>query len=165
MKNRGPAAIIALTIVTIGIYGIYWMVSTKNEMNRLGAKIPTAWLIIIPFVNIWWLWKYSEGVEKVTNAKMSGVMAFVLLWLISIIGMVIVQLEFNKLGQGATASAGATDTPSPAPADNGPAPDNSFGGAPDSTSSTPSSTETASASPSDSSSDDSTTTPPATPVV
>lgn len=155
MKNRSPAAIIGLTIITLGIYTIYWSVSTKNEMNRLGAQIPTAWLIIVPFVNIWWLWKYSEGVEKVTNAKMSGVMAFVLLWLISIIGMVIVQLEFNKLGEGATATNAAPATP---PA--GPAPDNSFGG--------PASTDpaetTASATPTDST-PPTNPTPPTTPVV
>lgn len=114
MKNRGVAAVIALSIVTFGIYAIVWEVKTKNEMNSLGNQIPTAWLIIVPFVSIWWLWKYSEGVENVTKGKMSTIMAFILLFVLSIIGMAIIQNEFNKLAAG--------------PAQAGPAPDNSFGG-------------------------------------
>lgn len=106
MKNRSPIAVFLLTIVTLGIYGIVWYVKTKGEMNKQGAEIPTAWLIIIPLVNIWWLWKYSEGVEKITGGKTSGVLSFVLLWLLGSIGMAIVQSEFNsKSGpQDATAA-------------------------------------------------------------
>jgi hypothetical protein len=41
-------------------------------MNARGASIPTAWLWIIPFVNLYWWWRYSEGVEKVTGGASSG---------------------------------------------------------------------------------------------
>ncbi|GAI30384.1 unnamed protein product, partial [marine sediment metagenome] len=44
-------------------------------MNAKGAQIPTAWLIIIPFVNIWWYWKFCEGVELVTNKGMGVAVA------------------------------------------------------------------------------------------
>jgi hypothetical protein len=104
MKHRNPFAVVVFSIITFGIYALVWQVKTKGEMNKLGAQIPTAWLIIIPFVNIWWLWKYSEGVGKVTNEKLSAVMSFVLLFLLSIIGMAIVQNEFNKLGTAPVAS-------------------------------------------------------------
>lgn len=104
MKKRNPLAVVLLTIITFGIYGIVWEVKTKLEMNKLGAEIPTAWLIIIPIVNIWWLWKYSEGVEKVTNGKTSGVLAFVLLFLLGVIGMAIVQYEFNGISETAPAA-------------------------------------------------------------
>lgn len=106
MKNRSPAAVFFLPLITFGIYGLVWEVKTKNEMNKLGADIPTAWLIIIPLVNIWWLWKYSEGVGKVTKDQLSAVIAFLLLFLLGIIGMAIVQNEFNKVG---AQSAGAAD--------------------------------------------------------
>ncbi len=99
MKNRNPLAVFFLPFVTFGIYSLYWAVKTKGEMNQRGATIPTAWLIIVPFVNIWWLWKYSEGVEKVTDGKLSGVLAFILLWLLGSIGAAIVQDSFNKVGQ------------------------------------------------------------------
>lgn len=96
MKKRNPIAVALLTLVTLGFYGIYWSVVTKGEMNKLGAEIPTAWLMIVPLVNIWWLWKYSEGVEKVTGGKLSGVLAFILLWVLGFVGSAIVQDSFNN---------------------------------------------------------------------
>jgi hypothetical protein len=70
MKPRNPALVIIFSIVTLGIYALYWFVKTKREMNSIGVSIPTAWLIIIPFVNIYWLWKYCDGVEVVTKEKL-----------------------------------------------------------------------------------------------
>ena len=120
MKNRNPLLVILLPLVTFGIYMLYWFVKTKGEMNKLGASIPTAWLIIVPFVNIWWMWKYSEGADKVTNGQMSAVLAFVLLFLIGPIGAGIIQLEFNKLGVEApvvadSAAAAAPEVSADAP--------------------------------------------------
>lgn len=97
MKKRNLFAVFILPFVTFGIYGIVWVVKTKNEMNRLGANIPTAWLIIIPLVNIYWMWKYCEGVEQVTGGKLSGIMAFVLEMFLGVIANVIIQSEFNKI--------------------------------------------------------------------
>lgn len=31
---------IGLTIITFGIYVIYWIIKTKNELNKNGADIP-----------------------------------------------------------------------------------------------------------------------------
>ncbi len=84
-------------LVTLGIYQIYWEVVTKIEMTKKGADIPTSWLIIIPIVNLWWAYKYCTGVEKVTNGKMSGVLALVLYFCLSIIGLAIIQDAFNKV--------------------------------------------------------------------
>ena len=106
MKNRSPVAVLLLPFITFGIYCLYWAVVTKGEMNKLGATIPTAWLIIVPFVNIWWMWKYSEGVEQVTGEKMSTVLAFILQFLLGFIGQAIIQDSFNKVG-------GNTETPVP----------------------------------------------------
>ena len=112
MKNRNPFAVIVFSIITFGIYAIVWEVKTKNEMNRKGAQIPTAWLLIVPFVNIWWLWKYSEGVEKVTDNNLSTVLSFILLFLLGFIGMAIVQNEFNKISPAAQPVKPATAAPS-----------------------------------------------------
>lgn len=98
MKHRSPVAVLLLPLITLGIYGLYWEVMTKIEMNNQGANIPTAWLIIVPLVNIWWLWKYSEGVEQITKQKMSGVLAFILIFLLGFIGAAIIQDAFNKIG-------------------------------------------------------------------
>ena len=100
MTRRSVLAVILLSFFTFGIYGLVWMVMTKNEMNRRGADIPTAWLLLIPLVNIWWMWKYSEGVEVATERQMSGVVAFLLLWLLGLIGVAILQSQYNRVAEG-----------------------------------------------------------------
>ncbi|MCU0607983.1 MAG: DUF4234 domain-containing protein [Candidatus Edwardsbacteria bacterium] len=96
MTKRNPIAVALLPFITFGIYSLVWMVKTKHEMVAKGADIPTCWLIIIPLVNLWWMWKYSEGVEKVTGGKTSGVLAFILLFFLGCIGAAIIQDSFNK---------------------------------------------------------------------
>lgn len=97
MKQRSVAAVLLLPFITFGIYSIYWMVKTKGEMNNMGQSIPTAWLIIVPIANIWWYWKYSEAVGNITNEKISGVLAFILLLLLGFIGQAIIQDSFNSI--------------------------------------------------------------------
>ena len=99
MTRRSSVLVILLTLLTFGLYGLYWMVSTKNEMNRQGAQIPTAWLMIIPLVSIYWIWKYCEGVEQVSDRQMSGVVAFLLLFFLGAIGIAILQTQYNKIPQ------------------------------------------------------------------
>lgn len=108
MKKRNPFAVFIFGFITFGVYSLYWTVVTKGEMNERGANIPTAFLLIVPFVNIWWLWKWSEGVELVTNKKMSNVIAFLVEILLGPIGDAVVQDSFNSTV--ATSSVG-----SPAP--------------------------------------------------
>ncbi len=97
MTKRGPISIFFLTIITFGIYLIVWRIKTKREMNMLGCTIPTSWLMIVPIANIWWLWEYSAGVEKVTKGAYSQAVAFLLLFIIPVIGDSIMQDAFNKV--------------------------------------------------------------------
>lgn len=97
MTKRNPFLVFLLPLITCGIYAIVWYVTTKGEMNKRGATIPTAWLLIIPFVNLYWLWCFAKGVEKTTNGGMSGVATFFLCWLLGPIGMAIAQSSLNKV--------------------------------------------------------------------
>jgi hypothetical protein len=97
MQQRSPALVFFLSLITFGIYGLVWHVKTKNELNRLGAHIPSAWLLIVPLANLYWVWKYCEGVEQVSNGQISAVLALILLLLLSIVGLAIMQSEYNKL--------------------------------------------------------------------
>ncbi len=97
MKTRSVAAVVILSIVTFGIYCIVWFVKTKNEMNKVGANIPTAWWLLVPIGNIWWQWKYCEGVEQVTRGKLGTAVGFLLLLLLSIIGIAVVQVSLNDV--------------------------------------------------------------------
>ena len=97
MTKRSVASVIILTLVTLGIYGLVWMVKTKGEMNQAGANIPTAWMLLIPFIGpIIWQWKFAGGVEHVTGGKFSQAISFILMFVLGIIGMAIIQSELNK---------------------------------------------------------------------
>lgn len=98
---------VLFSIVSFGIYAIVWQVQVKGELNKSGAEIPTAWWMLVPIANIWWLWKYSEGVEKVLKGKYSAAIAFLLLFLTSIVGQAILQIEFNKIATDKQESAQA----------------------------------------------------------
>ncbi len=96
MKNRSPIGLFFLATF-IPFYAIYWLVTSGREMRALGADVPTAWLLLIPFVSIWWLYKYGAAVEHVTNGKTSAILAFLVMWLLGSVGYAIVQDAFNKV--------------------------------------------------------------------
>ena len=60
IKKRSVALVLILSIVTFGIYAIYWLYATKEEMNDLGAEIPTFILAFIPILNFYFTWKYDK---------------------------------------------------------------------------------------------------------
>jgi len=97
MEKRDPILVFVFSIITFGIYYIWWLWKTKHEMVDKGADIPTTWLIIIPLADIWWIWKYSQGVEKITSGKCTGVIAFILLFLLGPIGAAILQNYYNEV--------------------------------------------------------------------
>jgi hypothetical protein len=95
MTKRSVIAVVLLTVLTCGIYGLYWLLRTKDEMVARGAEIPTGWLLIIPLAHFYWQWRWAEGVERVTRGRMSAVIAFVMT-LLGPIGMALVQATFNE---------------------------------------------------------------------
>ena len=98
MKHRSPAAVLLLPIITFGIHSLYWIVSTKTEINELVAeKVPTAWLLIVPIANFYFLWKYAAGASAVTKGAQSQGLIFVLMLLLGPIGYAIVQSYYNKV--------------------------------------------------------------------
>jgi hypothetical protein len=96
MKRVDPILLVFLSIITFGIYALVWYVSTKHQANALGAKIPTCWLIILPIIDFYWMWKFCEGIEYVTNKKVEGVISFLAIMFLSVIGMAIVQNGINN---------------------------------------------------------------------
>ncbi len=100
MPERSVAFVIVVGLITCGIYSLIWFVKTKREMVAMGADIPTAWLLIVPFANIYWMWKWSGGVELVTEplprGRMTQPIAFLLILVLDIIGIAIIQDAFNK---------------------------------------------------------------------
>ncbi|MEA3329616.1 MAG: DUF4234 domain-containing protein [Nanoarchaeota archaeon] len=99
VKHRNIFLVYLFGFITLGIYSIYWMVSTKNEINSLGAQIPTGWLVIIPIANIFWLYKYCEGFSMYVKKDDKTLLWFLLYIFIGIIMPGIIQSGLNKLVQ------------------------------------------------------------------
>ncbi|MAG45690.1 MAG: hypothetical protein CMH63_02890 [Nanoarchaeota archaeon] len=97
VKRRNIFLVYLFMFITFGIYGIYWLVSTKNEMNELGAEIPTGWLLIVPIANLFWIYKYCEGFSEKIKKDGHPIMWFILYLFVGIIMPAIVQHELNKL--------------------------------------------------------------------
>jgi len=99
VKHRNIFLVYLFSIITFGIYAIYWLVSTKNEINSLGGEVPTGWLIIIPIVNLYWIYKYCEGFAEKVKQDNNTILWFILFILVGFIMPAIVQLQLNKLAQ------------------------------------------------------------------
>jgi len=99
IKRRHPAWVIVLSIITCGIYLIYWFVKTKNEMNLLGANIPSAWLIIVPIGNIYWLYRYCEGFSDYVKKDRMGVVWFLVAVTVFPLLPIVLQVELNKFAK------------------------------------------------------------------
>lgn len=94
----------AMTLVFIGgIYALYWLIDTAKVLRReTNEKIPHGILLIIPFANFWWMWRYSQAAGVYTKEKPQGVVAFILLALLGAIGMGVLQDAYNKTGKSSS---------------------------------------------------------------
>ena len=80
MEERNPALVVLFTVLTLGIYGIYWSYKTHGELKELGEELPPFVLLLVPVVNLYYLYKYIRAVESATEASI-GVQAIILLFI------------------------------------------------------------------------------------
>ncbi len=142
-KIRHPVAVPVLTIITIGIYGLYWWYQINREMRDLGearnadglgekpvnsllAFFPGALIIVPPYVSLYNGVKRMQRAQEVTtgNVTFNGWIVLVLIlanFIIGVAGLIIpgyIQSEMNKVWEslesgGATGSV-VPETPSTA---------------------------------------------------
>lgn len=113
MKQRSVGIAILLSIITCGIYGIYWLIMLNDETNYVsgrqqdGTSGGVVFLLTLVTCGIYgYYWCYKHG-EKLNEAKMQrGIMvdtsASVIYLVLSIFGLSIVayalmQSELNKM--------------------------------------------------------------------
>ena len=104
IKKRNPISVLVLSFITLGIYGIYWVVKTKEEINSLGARIPTAWLFVVPIVNIYFVYKYAQGFSRYVRKDNRPILWFLLYMLLLPVSIVLFQSGLNKASTGKTAT-------------------------------------------------------------
>jgi hypothetical protein len=96
IQERNVLMVYVYSILTLGIYNIYWWISTKRDINSLGGDIPTAWICLIPFAGLYYGYKYCEGFATKVKKDDSTFMYFALWCLFAIVMPGIVQSELNK---------------------------------------------------------------------
>ncbi len=100
-----PVALI-LSIVTCGLYGIYWMIKLNDEVNILSGE-PNAtsggMVFLLSFITcgiygIYWLYKMGERCDRIKNAEGNSPIIYLILGLLgfSIISYCLIQDTINK---------------------------------------------------------------------
>ena len=90
MVKRNLLLVWLLTSLTQGLYTLFWYVKTKREMTNLGENIRPAWMLIIPVVNWYWLWNYSQAVSKIINQKLRPITIYKILISIPILSNILI---------------------------------------------------------------------------
>jgi len=140
-KLRNPLGVVGLSIITIGIYYVFWWYFINREMRDFGRArgadlgqnpgnsvlaLTLGALIIVPaLVTLWTTSDRIQRTQEVAGVERpaNGPIIFVLLLLIGPVGIWYAQHELNKAWT-AQASAGAAPPPLPASeAPAAPAPD------------------------------------------
>jgi len=96
IKERNVFMVYFLMFITFGFYGIYWSVSTKEDMNSLGAEIPTAWLLVLPGINLYWLYKYSEAYACQVRKSNDPMVWFLINFFVGFVTPAFVQSGLNE---------------------------------------------------------------------
>ncbi len=136
-KVRNPLGTVGLSIITLGVYYLFWWYFINREMRDLGkarnvdlGQNPTnsvlalfpGGVIIVPAIVT--MWTTSARIESAQEAvgierRVSGPIIFILLLLIGPVGIWYAQSELNKVWE---AQGTGGDLPQPASADQPPAP-------------------------------------------
>lgn len=109
MKQRNIVVCILLTLVTCGLYGIYWMIVLNDNTNALTGKNGTSGGLVVLFTLITcgiyaFFWMYQMGIavetihEQHGEPRGSAPLIYLLLSVfgLSIVAYCLLQNELNK---------------------------------------------------------------------
>jgi hypothetical protein len=128
-KIRNPLGVVGLSIITIGIFYVFWWYFINREMRDLGQArntdlgqnpvnsvlaITLGALIIVPAIVT--LWTTSGRIEKAQEVvgidrRVSGPIIFILLLLIGPVGIWYAQSELNKVWEAQRSGGGLPQPP------------------------------------------------------
>jgi hypothetical protein len=115
-KERNPLGVIGLSLITLGIYGIFHYYYVNKELAELGkargttelgenpmmsvlAIVPGFILIVPPFVSLWNTWKRQQTARQMfgVQAGLDQVPGFLLHVFIGVVGVFFLQQGQNAL--------------------------------------------------------------------
>jgi hypothetical protein len=118
--RRNPLGVVGLTLITFGIYGLYWWWKVNDELRLVEGDdtiSPTrslmamlfGWIIIVPpFIAAWNTAKHVEGFERRVGVQQTvePILVLVLMILLAIANGAYLQDHLNR-GWDAAAGGGA----------------------------------------------------------
>ena len=110
IKKRSIVTCILLSIVTCGIYGIYWFVTLTNDMNRAsgnekdtsGGKAFLFSLITCGIYEFYWAYRLGVKRDQLANEKGSSGILYLILMIfgLGIVAQCMAQDAVNKAVEG-----------------------------------------------------------------
>lgn len=111
VQQRNIAMCIILSLVTCGIYGLYWLVCLNDDANRVSGQESTsgAMLVVLSLVTcgiymFYWMYKQGEKIDSAKRARgmdVSGNSSVIYLVLtlfgLGIVSYALMQNELNQM--------------------------------------------------------------------
>ena len=105
IKERNIVACILLSLITCGIYGIYWVIMLAREAVSVkdpsdSALLEIVLMLFVPFVGIFLSeQKFAEGCAERGIAHTDNSILYLILGLVGlgIVGLCMLQIDLNKL--------------------------------------------------------------------
>ncbi len=106
IKNRSIPICVILSIVTLGIYALYWLAKLTDETNALapgnattsGGKAVLLCIVTLGIYSIYWNYKLGAKVDEMKGTDGNTGVMYLIIGLIglSIINFCLAQSELNK---------------------------------------------------------------------
>ena len=106
IKNRSIPICVILSIVTLGIYALYWFAKLTDETNALapgnattsGGKAVLLCIVTLGIYSIYWNYKLGAKVDEMKGTDGNTGVMYLIIGLIglSIINFCLAQSELNK---------------------------------------------------------------------
>lgn len=111
VKEKNIALCIILSLVTCGIYGLYWFVTLTDDVNTISGDQGTSGVMALVLTiitcgiyGLYWAYKCGEKIDKAHQnrgeaASNGGVLYLILYIFGGIIAYALIQNEVNKFAQ------------------------------------------------------------------
>ena len=95
--------ILAIIVVPAGLvagaFGRLWdwcITQPVEQMKVKGIQLPTTWRYFAPFSTYAWLWKFSKGIEAITDRRIRAAGVFASVFFLGIIGFLIIRYAIHR---------------------------------------------------------------------
>ena len=111
MEKKNIVTCVVLTIITLGIYGLYWIAKINDDIKTLSKDdtMPSGGMVVLLSIitcgiySIYWAYKMGQLLykaqkdRKVEDAKDNSILYLIIELVFAIINPILMQNEINKM--------------------------------------------------------------------